>query len=119
MPQCGPVRYKVDARKQASVRPFAHKVVFRQTAFFRAESPSDGTPRIQELYGLMAKDEARNDLIFNDVLLALEAGRSPVILTERKDHLMDFAARLSKFAKNVIVFHGGMKAKARRKPNVR
>lgn len=112
--QCGPVRYKVDARKQASIRPFAHKVVFRHTAFFRAESPSDGTARIQELYGLMAKDEARNDLIFNDVLLALAAGRSPVILTERKDHLTDLAARLSKFAKNVIVFHGGMKAKAQK-----
>jgi superfamily II DNA or RNA helicase len=62
----------------------------------------------------MAKDSARNDLIFDDVLLALEAGRSPVILTERKDHLLYFADRLSKFAKNVIVFHGGMKAKAQK-----
>ncbi len=112
--QCGPVRYRVDARKQAAVRPFAHKVVFRSTGFAAAEPATAGVARIQGLYGLMAKDSARNDLIFDDVLLALEAGRSPVILTERKDHLLYFADRLSNFAKNVIVFHGGMKAKAQK-----
>jgi hypothetical protein len=59
--QCGPVRYRVDARKQAAVRPFAHKVVFRSTAFAAAEPATAGSARIQALYGLMAKDSARND----------------------------------------------------------
>ena len=36
---------------------------------------------------------ARNDLIFNDVLSALDAGRSPVVITERKDHLQAIAER--------------------------
>jgi superfamily II DNA or RNA helicase len=98
--QCGPVRYRVDARKQAAVRPFDHKVVFRSTAFAVAQSATQKPARIQELYGLMAKNTARNDLIFDDLLLALEAGRSPVVLTERKDHLLHLADRLSKFAKN-------------------
>ena len=35
----------------------------------------------------LAQDPARNDLIFDDILSALEAGRSPVVITERKDHL--------------------------------
>jgi hypothetical protein len=39
---------------------------------------------------------------------------SVAILTERKDHLLHLADRLSRFAKNVIVFHGGMKAKAQK-----
>jgi hypothetical protein len=30
---CGPVRYKVDARKQAASRPFTHKVITRKTSF--------------------------------------------------------------------------------------
>jgi hypothetical protein len=34
---------------------------------------------------------------------ALEAGRSPLVITERKDHLELLAERLSKFCKNVIV----------------
>jgi hypothetical protein len=35
------------------------------------------------------------------------------VLTERKDHLQAIAERLSRFAKNVIVLKGGMKAKER------
>ena len=35
------------------------------------------------IYSALAKDEARNAMIFDDVLTALEAGRSPLLLTER------------------------------------
>jgi len=53
-------------------------------------------------------------MIFNDVLQALEDKRSPVILTERKDHALLMAERVSRFARNVIVLTGGMGAKQRR-----
>lgn len=106
--QCGPVRYRVDARKQAALRPFDHKVVFRRTAFRLARNGPDERSPIQELYAKLAQDPARNDLIFDDILSALEAGRSPVVITERKDHLEALAERLSKFAKNIIVLRGGM-----------
>jgi superfamily II DNA or RNA helicase len=106
--QCGPVRYRVDARKQAAARPFDHKVVFRRTEFRLPRSTLDERPAIQELYAKIAMDTARNDLIFDDILTALEAGRSPLVITERKDHLNTLASRLSKFAKNVVVLRGGM-----------
>ena len=50
--QCGPVRHRVDARKQAAARPFDHRVIFRRTEFpcSRQEHP-DEKPAIQELYG--------------------------------------------------------------------
>lgn len=66
------------------------------------------------LYAALAQDEKRNDLIFDDVLLSLEAGRRPVILTERRGHLEYFRARLEKFTRNLVVLHGGMKATERR-----
>ena len=109
--QCGPIRYHVDAKKQAAARPFSHRVVIKRTTFRAERQKRDAPDSIQELYCLLACDPARNDMIFNDVLLALEAGRSPVVLTERKDHLKGIAERLSKFAKNVIVLKGGMGAK--------
>lgn len=112
--QCGPIRYRVDARKQAAIRPFDHKVVFRNTAFRLVRSDPDEKPSIQELYAKLAQDPARNDLIFDDILSALEAGRSPVVITERRDHLELLAERLSKFAKNVIVLRGGMNARQSR-----
>ena len=39
------------------------------------------------IYAALAQDSGRNDLIFDDVLKSLEAKRSPIVLTERKDHL--------------------------------
>ena len=112
--QCEPIRYRVDARKQAAARPFSHKVVLRPTAFRAPPSESGAHGPIQSLYGLLAQDAARNDIIFNDILLALEAGRSPVVITERKDHLQMLASRISRFAKNVIVLRGGLTAKERK-----
>jgi len=112
--QCGPVRHRVDAKKQAAARPFDHKVVFRRTEFRLTRNHPDEKPAIQELYARLAQDPARNDLIFDDILSALEAGRSPVVITERKDHLDALAGRLSKFAKNVIILRGGMTARQSR-----
>jgi superfamily II DNA or RNA helicase len=54
-------------------------------------------------------------MIFDDILTALEAGRSPVVITERKDHLQTLADRLAKFARNVIVLKGGMGVRERRR----
>src|ERR1700674_2554820 len=98
-------------RTRGSARPFDHKVIFRRTEFRFAWNGPDEKPAIQELYAKLAQDPARNDLIFDDVLAALEGGRSPVVITERKDHLDLLAGRLSKFAKNVIVLRGGMSAR--------
>ncbi|WP_049781774.1 DEAD/DEAH box helicase [Asticcacaulis excentricus] len=89
-------------------RPFRHQVAFRNTAFRAQRTAPEEKLSIQELYKQLAADQGRNDLIFNDILEALENGRSPVVITERKDHLLQMAERLGKFARNVIVLHGGM-----------
>jgi superfamily II DNA or RNA helicase len=111
--QCGPIRYRVDAKKQAASRPFSHRVLLRTTAFRSPLQDIDTIRSIHHLYDLLARDEARNDMIFDDILSALEAGRSPVVITERKDHLQIITERLMKFAKNVIVLKGGTTAKQR------
>ena len=115
--QCGPVRCRIDAKAQSASRPFDHKVVFRRTEFRFIRHLPDEKPTIQGLYAQLARDPVRNDLIFDDILTALEAGRSPVVITERRDHLDILADRLAKFAKNVIVFRGGMRAQQARAAN--
>ncbi|WP_210184817.1 hypothetical protein [Allgaiera indica] len=50
----------------------------------------------------------------DDVLKSLEAKRSPIVLTERKDHLEYLQQRFSRFAKNIVVLRGGMSAKDRK-----
>ena len=110
--QLGPVRFTVDPKSDAARQPFEHRLVVRQTPFRVADRPR--APGIQELYAVLAADEARNDLILNDVITSLEEGRSPILLTERKDHLEFFAERLRSFARHLVVLHGGMTARGRK-----
>jgi superfamily II DNA or RNA helicase len=53
-------------------------------------------------------DKQRNDIIFDDILKSLEEGCSPLLLTERTEHLEEFVERLKGFARNVVVLKGGM-----------
>lgn len=112
--QCGPVRHRVDARRQAASRLIEHRAIFRRTTFRRRASEHSQRPAIQTLYAELAADPARNDLIFEDIIAALEAGRSPLVITERKDHLGLLSERLSKVARNVVVLRGGMGARETR-----
>jgi superfamily II DNA or RNA helicase len=114
--QCGEVRYRVDARSQASSQAVDHKVVLRKTNFTLPETLSRTDKiSINDIYLALAADERRNDLIFEDILMALEQKRSPILITERKDHLLYFSNRLASFARNVITFYGGMGSKQRKK----
>ena len=79
-------------------------VIPRHTSFQAPETEVDG---IQTVYASMMRDKQRNDLIFDDLLSALEDGCSPLLLTERTEHVDEFAERLKGFAKNVIVLKGG------------
>jgi superfamily II DNA or RNA helicase len=41
--------------------------------------------------------------------------RSPILITERRDHLDMFAKRFQPFVRNIVVFRGGMGRKQRQK----
>ena len=112
--QCGPVRHRVDARSEAAKRPFDYVVQIRDTNFQLQATLDISSPSIQDVFKELVDDEARNDLIFEDVLCALEAGRSPVVITERTAHLEIIAKRLERFARHVVVLHGGQSERQRR-----
>jgi superfamily II DNA or RNA helicase len=109
--QCGPVRHRVDARVQAAERGIRHLVRDRSTKFELPPSlASVERPSMPAIYAALARDDGRNDLIFDDVLTSLEAKRSPIVLTERKDHLDYLQQRFSRFVRNLVVLRGGMSA---------
>ena len=103
--QCGPIRHRVTMREQRDRTNVVHRLVPRVTNF---RDPAEETETsIQALYGALAINDERNEQIFDDILQALEAGRSPLVLTERIGHLELLAERLGPFARNVIVLRGG------------
>jgi superfamily II DNA or RNA helicase/very-short-patch-repair endonuclease len=107
--QCGPVRHRVDAKAQAAVRPFEHAVHVRPTSF-RPLKAANQDARIQfhDLYDELIADDARNQSICNDVMQAVQEGRSPLILTERNEHLARLAGLMSATDCHLVVLRGGL-----------
>lgn len=113
--QCGPVRHQVSAKSQAAESGIHHRARQRHTRFRLPDALAMAErPSMPAIYAALAEDETRNDLIFDDVLKSLEAKRSPIVLTERKDHLENLQQRFTGFAKNIVVLRGGMSAKNRK-----
>jgi len=117
--QCGPIRYRVNAKSQANERPFDHTVHVRPTSF-QPLQPADPDKRLQfqTLYSELIADDERNDLICADVVHAVHEGRSPLVLTERKEHLECLADRLTPEIRHVIALSGGMGTKQMREVSV-
>jgi superfamily II DNA or RNA helicase/very-short-patch-repair endonuclease len=112
--QCGPVRHRVDARLQAATRPFEHKVIVRPTTFRSLKAPeTDKRLEFQMLYQALIDDDARTRRICEDVVECVRAGRSPLVLTERTEHLDRLAQALGPHVRHVVVLRAGMGKKQR------
>lgn len=110
--QCGPVRHSVSAKEQAVMHPFDHAVHVRPTGFWPLrEADPDPRSQFQDLYGELAMDDARNNLICEDVMQAVREGRSPIVLTERREHLDRLEKMLSPHVRYLIALRGGMNRK--------
>lgn len=110
--QLGPPRQIIDPRSQSAAQAFRRRLVPRKTDFDLPQLALDYP--IQRIYQLLAADRRRNDVILNDIISAVEEGRSPIVLTERKIHLDFLAERLRGFTRHLIVLKGGTSAKKRR-----
>ena len=110
--QCGAVRFRVAPRDEAATRPFRQVVIPRITEFGLPAGAEAWS--IQDIYGALATAEARNDLICADVLNALKQGRTPLVLTERTEHLAELERRLEGRVRHLVVLRGGLPARKRR-----
>ena len=112
--QCGPVRYRVDAKIQAATHPFEHIVLVQPTAFVSLRnSEVDRRVEFQALYQELVGDDQRNRRICSDVLEAVGAGRSPLVLTERNEHLDRIEAELTGKVTHLIALRAGLGKKQR------
>jgi superfamily II DNA or RNA helicase len=104
----------VDARAQAAARPFAHLVLVQPTAFQPRRSPdADARVEFQALYQELSDDELRTRRICDDVIASVRDGRSPLVLTERNDHLDRLAQGLAARVRHLVVLRAGMGKKQR------
>lgn len=107
--QCGPIRFRAEGPHEVEQRFFRHIVIPRKTEFSIL-----GDTTIQGIYAALAADQRRNELILRDLLAVVKSGHSPLLLTERTDHLAYFADRLKPLCRNVVVLRGGMGSRFRK-----
>jgi superfamily II DNA or RNA helicase len=105
---CGPVRFSVDAKKQAEQRPFDHYLIPRFTSFRTPPGEDEAQLSLQEIKNGLVSDEIRNQLIIDDVVECYEKGRKSLILTGRVSHVAKLAEKLKDRISNVISLTGGM-----------
>ena len=47
-------------------------------------------------------------LIVNDIIKAVQVGRYPIVITERREHLKILADKISKTTRDLIILYGGL-----------
>lgn len=108
--QCGPIRYKVDAKSQAEKRSFEHYLIPRFTPY-RQENKDKN---ITEIYKNLSENDLRNSYIVNDIIKAVKDSRVPIVLTERREHVLKLKDMLSRHCQNIITLFGTSFQKERR-----
>lgn len=109
--QCGEIRYRVDAKAQAEKRPFEHFLIPRFTSFRKTYPDDTKMPRI---YKDLEESELRNRRIADDITEAVQKGRTPIVLTERREHVLTLAKLLRGKADHIVCLTGAATAKEKR-----
>jgi len=104
--QCGPVLYSTTTKQMNEVQGFAHFFIPRFTSFYVVNKEEGKEPHINDYYEKMWQNEARNQVIVEDVIKSVEKGRTPLILSDRISHLEYLESKLKSSAKNVILITG-------------
>lgn len=114
--QCGPVLYSTTSKQMINVQEFEHYLIPRFTSFhFIPKSETENNePNINMYYENVVQNEARNQLIIEDIKNAVANGRTPLILSERVTHLELLKEKLSGVAKNIILLTGKGTAKQKK-----
>jgi len=107
--QCGPIRHRVKQEDQRTANPMDRIVITRLTGFILPDNLAQlKSLTIHDIYDSLIHHQSRNQMIISDTLQCLEESRSPLLLTERIEHLEILREALSLHIPNLIVLKGGM-----------
>ena len=109
---CGPVRHKVDPKEQAAEQGFRRILQPRFTRI-RLSSLEPGAS-FNQVAEALCEHSARNALIAEDAISAVKSGRTPLVITSRKEHASEFARLLGESGIEAYVLTGEGTAREKR-----
>lgn len=109
---CGPLRYRVDPKQQAAAQGIARHLIPRLTRI-RLPEVEPGSS-FNQIVDALCGNARRNRLIVDDVRAALAAGRTPLVLTKRREHAALLAKALDDGTCPVVLLTGSGTNKEKR-----
>lgn len=109
--QLGPIRHRYTAKERAEKQGIGHYVYPR---FTRVVDVSEKLG-INEAFSLVASSEMRNLQIVADAIECIKLGRTPIVMTKRKEHAARLFEMLHSSAQHVFLLQGGGSLKEREK----
>ena len=101
---CGPIRHRVDPKEQAAEQGFKRVLEPRFTRIRLAGLELGAS--FNQMVELLNGHAARNALIAADAVDAIKAGRTPLVITNRKDHADELARLLVESGVETYVLTG-------------
>lgn len=100
----GPIRYSFTEKELSKEQSIPHYIFPRFTRFVYFDNKK---PRLDELYKMIASSEARNNQIIDDVKECIKVGRSPLVMSKDREHVLFLYDKLKDSADYVFVLVGG------------
>lgn len=101
--QCGPMIHQVTSLPTANAALRAVLACPTQTRL-----PSNVSPTYTALAHTIEIDPARREQIVDDLRIALSAGRTPLVITERRTHLAALESAFATLPAVVVTLYGGL-----------
>ncbi len=102
--QCGPIRHKVDPKEQAAEQGFRRILQPRFTRIRLADLEQGAS--YNQVVDQLCEHSARNALIVEDASNAVKSGRTPLVITKRKEHAAELAKRLREASVETFMLTG-------------
>ena len=109
---CGPIRHKVSPKEQIAEQGFKRVLYPRFTRIRLASLERDSS--FNQVVEALCAHDARNRLIVEDTIAAMESGRTPLVITKRKEHAAELARQLNGNGVETFVLTGDGTAREKR-----
>ena len=106
--QCGDIRVRVSNKELKQNKEMEHTVIVKKTNYKYIPTEEKEKMQISEILNDMCHNVFRNSLIIEDINKCILEGRTPIVLTERVEHLNILKEQLNELNVPVVIYKGNM-----------
>ena len=106
--QCGDIRVRVSNKELKQNKEMEHTVIVKKTNYKYIPSDEQDKILISEILNDMCHNVFRNSMIIEGIKKCVADGRTPIVLTERVEHLKILKEGLDELNIPIVIYKGNM-----------